>query len=159
MKKFDLVRLVNADKYDKNGLSKDLRGIVLESTFDEANVLFFNPQILGDRAVVTVSCGDLACETAALPDGIKDELARACIKSTDEKDCFLKPKIKYLDTVRLLVDKERYNKLGAFKGAEGCVVDEMIINGFVLVDFTDMDSNGRALDDCVPIKIEDLEVI
>ena len=159
MKKFDLVRLVNADAYDKNGLSKDLRGIVLESTFDEAKVLFFNPQILGDRAVVTVSCGDLACETAALPDGIIDELARACIKNTDEKDCFLKPKIKYLDTVRLLVDKERYNKLGAFKGAEGCVVDEMIVDGFVLVDFTDMDSNGRVLDDCVPIKIEDLEVI
>ena len=159
MKKFDLVRLVNADAYDKNGLSKDLRGIVLESTFDEAKVLFFNPQILGDRAVVTVSCGDLACETAALPDGIKDELTRACIKNTDEKDCFLKPKIKYLDTVRLLVDKERYNKLGAFKGAEGCVVDEMIVDGFVLVDFTDMDSNGRVLDDCIPIKIEDLEVI
>lgn len=159
MKKFDLVRLVNADAYDKNGLSKDLRGIVLESTFDEAQVLFFNPQILCDRAVVTVSCGDLACETAALPDKIKDELARACIKNTDEKDCFLKPKIKYLDTVRLLVDKERYNKLGAFKGAEGCVVDEMIVDGFVLVDFTDMDSNGRVLDDCVPIKIEDLEVI
>lgn len=72
---------------------------------------------------------------------------------------FLKPKIKYLDTVRLLVDKERYNKLGVFKGAEGCVVDEMIVDGFVLVDFTDMDSNGRVLDDCVPIKIEDLEVI
>ena len=35
----------------------------------------------------------------------------------------------------------------------------MIIDGFVLVDFTDMDSNGRVLDDCVPIKIEDLEVI
>lgn len=46
MKKFDLVRLVNADAYDKNGLSKDLRGIVLESTFDEAKVLFFNPQII-----------------------------------------------------------------------------------------------------------------
>ena len=47
MKKLDLVKLKNDKPYKTYNLIKDMHGIVIELNFDNADVLFFNPQIVG----------------------------------------------------------------------------------------------------------------
>ena len=67
MKKLDLVKLKNDKPYKSFHLVKDMHGIVVELKFDNADVLFFNPQNVGDYAIVNVKIVYLELEKEKLP--------------------------------------------------------------------------------------------
>lgn len=66
MKKLDLVKLKNDKLYKDFNLVKDMHGIVTEIKYDNADVLFFNPQNVGDYAIVNVKLVDLEIEKEKL---------------------------------------------------------------------------------------------
>ena len=74
MKKLDLVKLTNDKPYKSFHLVKDMHGIVVELKFDNADVLFFNPQNVGDYAIVNVKLVDLELEKEKLPARFEKEL-------------------------------------------------------------------------------------
>ncbi|MGN0798777.1 MAG: hypothetical protein ACI4L7_04405 [Christensenellales bacterium] len=74
MKKLDLVKLKNDKPYKKFGLVKDMHGIVSGTNFDDVDVLFFNPQNVGDFAIVNVKFVDLELEKEKLPAELEKEL-------------------------------------------------------------------------------------
>ncbi len=64
--------------------------------------------------------------------------------------------MKEYDTVRLIVEKERYAKHGVHKGICGWICDPRIINGQRLVCF---DDDIFPMYPIIEVKIEDLEVV
>ena len=64
--------------------------------------------------------------------------------------------MKEYDTVRLIVEKDRYTKHGVHKGICGWICDHRIINGQRLVCF---DDDIFPMYPIIEVKIEDLEVV
>ena len=74
MKKLDLVKLKNDKPYKTYNLVKGMHGIVVELNFDNADVLFFNPQNVGDYAIVNVKIMDLDLDKEKPPTEFEKEL-------------------------------------------------------------------------------------
>ncbi len=74
MKKFDLVKLIDATKYLERGLYKDLHGVVLNIGINESEILFVNETNIGEAIIVKVSNKDLIIEKEKLPEYIIDEI-------------------------------------------------------------------------------------
>ncbi len=75
------------------------------------------------------------------------------------KNIFHKKRIKPCDFVELIVENEKYTKMGLHKGDKGCVVSEYSLNGNVLVDFYTLDESSEYFCDCIAIDCNDLKVI
>lgn len=159
MKKSDLVKLKN-DNYKSHNLTKDMRGIVIETNYDNTDVLFFNPHNVGDYAVVNIKNEDLESEKEKLPSELEKELSSEsdALKSR-AKDVLAPIAINEYDMVELLVEEERYAKFGAHKGDVGCVMDNNAVQNYIEVDFSGADKNGNYYGDCISVKINDLKVI
>lgn len=160
MKKLDLVKLKNYKPYKTYNLVKDMHGIVVELNFDNADVLFFNPQNVGDYAIVNVKNVDLELEKEKLPVKFEKEL----LSKLDDiiakaKNEIQSIKIKEYDMVELLVEEDRYAKFGIHKGYRGCVMDNNAVQNYIEVDFSGIDKNGSFYGDCISVKIDDLKVI
>lgn len=159
MNKLNLVKLKN-DNYKSHNLTKDMRGIVLKTNYDNADVLFFNPNNVGDHAVVNIKNEDLESDKEKLPAELEKELLSASdnIKSK-AKDVLAAIAINEYDMVELLVEEERYAKFGAHKGDVGCVMDSNAVQNYIEVDFSGIDKKGNYYGDCISVKIDDLKLI
>lgn len=160
MKKLDLVKLKNDKPYKTYNLVKDMHGIVVELNFDNADVLFFNPQNVGDYAIVNVKNVDLELEKEKLPVKFEKELLSKLDDIIEKAKNEIQPiKNKEYDMVELLVEEERYTKFGIHKGDRGCVMDNNAVQNYIEVDFSEIDKNGEFYGDCISVKIDDLKVI
>ena len=74
MKNLDLIKLKNDRSYKSHNSIKDMHGIVVDVNFDNADVLFFNPQNVGDYAIVNVKTMDLDLDKEKLPAEFEKEL-------------------------------------------------------------------------------------
>lgn len=160
MKKLDLVKLINEKPYKENNLKKDIHGIVISENLDKIDVLFFNPQNVGDYAIVNVSACDLSIDKEKLPNEVQKEIFLNLNKILKKSKSKLEPvKINNYDMVELLVEEDRYAKFGIHKGDRGCVMDNYAVQNYIEVDFSGIDENGNYYGDCISVKIDDLKVI
>lgn len=160
MKKLDLVKLKNDKPYKNFGLVKDMRGIVSGTNFDDVDVLFFNPQNIGDFAIVNVKFVDLELEKGKLPAELEKELLSKLDDIIAKAKNEIQPiKIKEYDMVELIVEEDRYAQFGIHKGDRGCVMDNNAVQNYIEVDFSGIDENGKFYGDCISVKLDDLKVI
>ena len=160
MKKLDLVKLKNYKPYKTYNLVKDMHGIVAELNFDNADVLFFNPQNVGDYAIVNVKIMDLDLDKEKLPTEFEKELLSKLETLKLKAKNVIEPiAINEYDMVELLVEEERYTKFGIHKGDRGCVMDNNAVQNYIEVDFSGIDKDGNYYGDCISVKIDDLKVI
>ena len=117
MKKLDIVKLVNDKLYQQNNLKKDMRGIVIEEKFGYVFVLFFNPQNIGNPAVVNVYIKDIVLENEKLPDEVqKGILTKLDYILSKAKNSLETVQIKEYDMVELIVEDLKYTRFGIHKG-------------------------------------------
>ena len=160
MKKLDLVKLKNYKPYKTYNLVKDMHGIVAELNFDNADVLFFNPQNVGNYAIVNVKIMDLDLDKEKLPTEFEKELLSKLETLKLKAKNVIEPiAINEYDMVELLVEEERYTKFGIHKGDRGCVMDNNAVQNYIEVDFSGIDKDGNYYGDCISVKIDDLKVI
>lgn len=160
MKKLDLVKLKNDKPFKAYNLVKGMHGIVVELNFDNADVLFFNPQNVGDYAIVNVKIMDLDLDKEKLPTEFEKELLSKLETLKLKAKNVIEPiAINEYDMVELLVEEERYTKFGIHKGDRGCVMDNNAVQNYIEVDFSGIDKDGNYYGDCISVKIDDLKVI
>lgn len=160
MKKLDLVKLINEKPYIENNLQKDMYGIVISENANMVAVLFFNPQNMGNYAIVNVNACDLAIDKEKLPSIIEQEVLLNLDKILEKAKSYLEPIIiKEYDMVELLVEEDKYAQFGVHKGYRGCVMDNKAIQNCIEVDFSGIDENGNFYGDCISVNIDDLKVI
>ena len=160
MKKLDLVKLINEKPYIENNLHINMYGIVISENVNTIAVLFFNPQNIGNYAIVNVNKQDLILDKEQLPDEIQRELSMNIDKILKKAKNILEPaKVNEYDLVELMVDEERYTKFGIHKGDRGCVMDNKAVQDYIEVDFSGIDKNGNFYGDCISVRIDDLKVI
>ena len=160
MKKLHLVKLKNDKPFKAYNLVKGMHGIVVELNFDNADVLFFNPQNVGDYAIVNVKIMDLDLDKEKLPTEFEKELLSKLETLKLKAKNVIEPiAINEYDMVELLVEEERYTKFGIHKGDRGCVMDNNAVQNYIEVDFSGIDKDGNYYGDCISVKIDDLKVI
>jgi len=160
MKKLDLVKLVNEKPYLKNNLQKDMRGIVVDVKLKENLVLFFNPNNIDDYVIVNINGNDIYLEKEKLPTEIQKEvLSKLDNIKLKTKNYIEMMAINEYDMVELLIEDEKYTKLGVHKGDIGCVMDNKVVQNCIEVDFSGVDENGNFYGDCITVAIKDLKVI
>ena len=159
MKKFDLIKLINATPYTEYNLIQDEHGIVIETHDDFLDVLFFNPQNTGEYTIVNIKSEDISVDKEKLPDEIKSELLSAMDKLISKASNKLTPlEVKAYDRVELLVEDNKYSKFGIHKGDIGIVVSDTAVQNEIEVDFpTIKDENYDGLS--ISVNIKDLKVI
>ena len=160
MKKLDLVKLKNDKPFKAYNIVKGMHGIVVELNFDNADVLFFNPQNVGNYAIVNVKIMDLDLDKEKLPTEFEKELLSKLETLKLKAKNVIEPiAINEYDMVELLVEEERYTKFGIHKGDRGCVMDNNAVQNYIEVDFSGIDKDGNYYGDCISVKIDDLKVI
>ena len=160
MKKLDLVKLINEKPYLENNLQKDMHGIVISKNANTIAVLFFNPQNVGNYAVVNVNVCDLILDKEKLPDKVQQEITVNIDKILEKAKNYLETiTINAYDMVELLVEEDRYSRFGIHKGDRGCVMDNKAVQNYIEVDFSGIDENGNFYGDCISVKIDDLKII
>ena len=78
---------------------------------------------------------------------------------TKENYTLTSPKFKLYDKVELIVEKEQYTKFELHKGEIGFVVDEIVINNSIEIDFPNLNENSEFYGDTFSIDIDDLKII
>ena len=160
MKIMDLVRLKDSKRYKDSNLINNLHGIVVRIDNDDIDVMFFNPQNLGDYAIVKVEITDLEIEKIELPNDVKSKLLQEIDNLIFNSKHSIEPvQLHNYDKVELLVEDEKYSKFGIHKGDTGCIMDSCAVQNYIEVDFSGIDKNGNYYGDCISVKIEDLKVI
>lgn len=160
LKKFDLIKLKNKQAYDCCNMVGCEYGIVIDCDYDSADVLFFNPQNVGDYAIVQVKIKDLDVEKQELPSELKNELALKLDNILSKcKQKFEPLNVKEYDIVELIVEDEKYVKYGVHKGDRGCIISDRAIKNNVEVDFSGIDKNGKFHGQSLLVNIVDLKVI
>lgn len=158
MKEYDYVELLKLnDETVQKCISKGSKGIIWTLKNDKCSVIFFNNDNWGDYAFASVEKKALK-KVGDLPNQYIDRF-KDFIDSIKDKDIrFSIPNIKEYDYVELLVEKEKYSKLGVHKGNKGCVISHNAIQNSVEVDFTRI-VNGLYEGACISVSIEDLKVL
>ena len=160
MKKLEIVRLIDDKLYQKNNLKKDMRGIVIEEKMGNFSVLFFNPQNIGNYAIVNIFAKDIVLEKEKLPDEIQKEIWVKLGNVLSKAPNYLEPvQIKNYDIVELIVEELKYTRFGIHKGDKGCVMDAKAVQNYIEVDFSGINDNREFYGDCISVKIEDLKVV
>ena len=160
MKNLDLVKLKNDKPYKEFNLIMDMHGIVVELNGDNAGVLFFNPNNVGEYAIINVKIEDLEIDREKIPPEFLKELHLNLSTIISKAKNKIKPiAIKEYSMVELLVEDEKYSRFGIHKGDTGCVMDNNAVQNYVEVDFSGIDKNGNYHGDCISVKIDDLKLI
>ena len=160
MKKLDIVRLINEKPYLKYNLKNNMHGIIVETFASSINAMFFNPQNIGDYALINIKQQDYVIENEKLPAYIQKELLSKLDNITKkEKNTFKTSNIKEYDMVELLVEDSKYTKYGIHKGDRGCVMDSNAVQNCIEVDFSYIDDSGNFCGDCISVNIDHLKVI
>lgn len=160
MKKYDLVYLKNNSQYRKYGIEKNTHGIIIDIFQNHCQVLFFNPHNLGEATLLYVNKADIDIDKETLPENLKTEIEKNIEKiKSKENFVFTLPKFKLFDKVELVVEKEKYSKLGLHKGEIGFIVDEIVINNSIEIDFPNLNENSKFYGDTFSIDIDDLKII
>lgn len=160
MKKYDLISLKNESPYKKYGIEKNLHGIIIDILQNHIQVLFFNPRNNDEITLLYVNKSDIYLDKEMLPENIKIELEKNIDKlKTKENSIFTTPKFKLYDKVELIVEKEQYTKFELHKGEIGFVVDEIVINNSIEIDFPNLNENSEFYGDTFSIDIDDLKII
>lgn len=160
MKQFDLVNLKNNKPYIKYNLQKDYKGIIVDKSNNQLNILFFNPKNLGQYIIINVNEQDVEPNNEQLPQNLTTELLNNLTKiKNNAKINFESINIKQYATVELLVEDKKYSKFGIHKGAIGCVMDNNAVQDYIEVDFSGINNNGEYYGDCISVKINDLKVL
>lgn len=163
MKKQNVVSLknLNEDLLNRN-LYVGAKGIILECIENFATVIFFNDKIKGDYAVVKVEKNYLQiCENMKLS---KDLIKEFEISVKNNHKIFTKKEFEKLnfqefDMVELIVEDEAYAKLGIHKGFVGAIAIDHAMGNKILVDFTQINSNGKFYGDCITVDMKDIKLI
>lgn len=160
MNKFDVVVLRNEQPYKKHGLKKDMHGIVIDNILTTYEILFFNPQNLGEYIITPIHSKDIVKEKEVLPANIVIELSsRLDNLRLNALKSFKPLPIKCYDIVELLVEDKKYAKFGIHKGERGCVVNDNAIKNNIEVDFSGVDKNGNYYGECIAVNIDDLKLV
>ena len=76
MKRFDFVKLTNADNYKVYNLPKGEHGIIIKMLQnDSCDVLFFNPRNMGDYEIVNIKNKDFEIDKERFPKEFQEEFA------------------------------------------------------------------------------------
>jgi len=160
MKKFDFVKIINNSKYSKNNLQKDMQGIVVDILEEKVKVLFFNSKNDKDYAVISIDKKDLSIEKENMPENFQLQLSLKLDNLiTSGKDNLENIEIEEYDMVELIVEDEKYSKFGIHKGDIGCVIDDNMIDNYIVVVFSGIDENGEYYGDCISVNIKDLKIL
>ena len=160
MKKYDLVELIDAENYKSYNLTKGMHGIIFSLKAGVCEVLFFNPQNMGECVLAKINPIHLKIEKEKFSDEIIKELFSNSDKiKIKAKERFEPLKIALYDMVELLIEDNKYSKYGIHKGDIGCVMDTQAVQGYIEVDFSGIDENGQYYGDCISVNIDDLKVI
>lgn len=161
MNKFDLIKIVNEKPYMKYNLCKDMHGVVLNTFNESVNVLFFNPNNIGDFAIVKdIALRDIEIEQEELTKEMKKELEANVDKIIKNANSKIEPiKINEYDMVELLVESDKYTKFGIHKGETGIIATDYAVDDYVLVDFSGIDKNGEYYGDCISVNMKDLKIL
>lgn len=165
MKKYNLVELINeVPTLNNRGIKVNTKGLILNET-EPYLVQFFNDENMGDFAYAKVNKTDLKI-VGALPKELTSKMDKYISNQKIDLDkCFVIPKIKEYDCVKLLVEKEEYAKCGVHKGDKGCVISEYAMDNTIEVDFTyvkfdeDNIENYLVLGDCLVIGLDEVEIV
>ena len=127
MKKGAMVRIINEKKQKALCIDKEERGIVLQTHSGIADVLFFNPKVMGEYTIKELSIHDLSVESEVLPKEIEQELFSDIEKVYKKaKVGFTPVPFKIGDRVQLIVEDDRYSKHGIHRMQS--VVSSMILS-------------------------------
>lgn len=161
MKRFDFVKLINAEDYKEYNLPNGEHGLILKILENgSCDVLFFNSRNMGDYEVINIKNNHFEVDKFHLPKQLQDEfIEKLANKDFEFKDKFKPNLINDYDKVELIVEKERYSEYGIHNGAIGCVMDSNAVGDYILVDFSWVDKNGNYFGDCISVKIDELKVI
>lgn len=157
MKKYDLIRLINNMPYKKYGIEKNTHGIIIDNLQNYVKALFNNPRNDDEFTLICVNKSDVDLDKEIIPENIKNVLDKNIEKlKTKENYIFTTPKFQLFDKVELIVEKEKYSKLGLHKGELGFVIDDVVISNNIEIDFPDLDENYG---ETFSIDIDDLKIV
>ena len=160
MKKYDLISLKNDTPYKKYGVEKNMHGLIIDVLQNHAQILFFNPRNKDEFTLIYVNKSDIALDREVLPENFKSMLDMNIKKlKSKENFVFTTPKFKLFDKVELVVEKDKYAKFGLHKGEIGFIIDDIIINNSIEIDFTNLDENGKYYGETFSININDLKIL
>ena len=164
MKEYDIVTLVNLKQdYKNKNLYLNANGIVLKILpYDKLQVIFFNDNIIGDFAVVTVNKIDVKEQDFALPINFVNKFKN--FNKFEEKNIYNKQEFQTLefkecDRVELIVEDDKYTKYGLHKGEIGYIAIDYAVSNSIEVDFPDLDENSPFYGETFSININDLKKI
>lgn len=160
MKKLDFVKITNVKPYESFDLKCGMYGIIVKLNEFDADVMFFNPQNVGDYAVRNINLKDLEQKNEKFPVEYEKEFLEKLDNILLKAKKQFKPiKIKDYDIVELLVEDKKYADFGIHKGDRGCVMDSLAVQNYIEVDFSGIDEEGNYYGDCISVDIDDLKVI
>ena len=160
MKKYDLITLKNNIPYKKYGVEKNTHGIIIDNLPNHVQVLFFNPRNNDESTLIYVNKSDTYLDKERIPENIKNMLDKNIEKiKLKENFIFTSPKFKLFDKVELIVEKDKYSKFGLHKGENGFIIDDVVINNSIEIDFPNLDENNEYYGETFSINIDDLKIV
>lgn len=159
LKKYDMVTLTKTiDNLVLRGITKNCRGVVIQTGEKVYRVLFMNPSNYGNGIFTTVEKSDVDY-ISAFPVLFRAELDEFLLKAdlNDETDKFIPCDVKEYDKVELIVEKNEYAKEGVHKGMTGCVTASYAIKNRWSVIFSEEGTGKDIAELCV--RREDFRVI
>lgn len=160
MSNLKLVRLINEKPYKKYNFEKNIHGVVLESNSNSLEVIFFNPNNVGEYVIVIVDKKDINFEKETIPVKFEKELnGKLDAIKANAKSYFEPITFKDYNSVELIVEKECYAKLGVHKGNTGCIMSSKAIQNYIEVDFSGIDKNGEYYGESLAVNINDIKII
>lgn len=160
MNKLNFVELINLkEEYKTYNLYLHAKGFVIEKYERTSKILFFNEFNEGDYAFVEIFNEDLKLTEDQPPKQLKDFMENN-LKSFVLKEKGFKPKkFKAYQQVELLIEDEKYARSNVHKGDIGTIMEDVVVQDYILVDFGRPDENNNYLGDCVSVKIDHLKPI
>ena len=151
MQIYDCIELIKDVPYlADRGIHKGCSGKILDIEDKKYKIVFWNPRIHGDYAIVWVNETDIAF--AYRQDEAFLEITKANVHKLDETkhSSLIEADVHEYDWVQLIVEKKEYTKYGVHKGMEGCVLMPDSYDNTWYVEFSKEDGSGEVLADlCV----------
>lgn len=151
MQIYDCIKSIKEVPYlAERGIHKGCRGKILDIEGTRLKIVFWNPRIHGDYAIVWVNEDDIAFSYRQDDEFL--EITKANVHKFDESKhtSLIEADVYEYDWVKLIVEKEKYAKYGVHKGMEGCVLMPDSYDNEWYVEFSKEDGSGEVLADlCV----------
>lgn len=160
MNKLDFVELIYFKyEYKKYNLYPNVKGFVIENYKITSKILFFNEFNECDYAFVEILNEDLK-KTEKQPPKQLIDFVKSNLQNFTLKEKGFKPRLfKAYEKVELLVEDEKYSKCNIHKGDIGTIMEDVVVQDYVLVDFGRLDENNNYYGDCLSVKSSHLKAI